>query len=94
MTGTASSRYSGTMETVAAGGDAVETQGNEGRQREAEMMAWGGPYDRTRNIPQYLWQVGDGIPPWRNGHMIAPKVTLAGGRHGYKQKRVGEKSRQ
>ena len=58
------------------------------------MMVEGGPDDRTQNVPRYLRQVGDVIPPWWNGRAIAPEATSAGGFHGEKQKRVDTKRKQ
>ena len=68
-----------------------------GRQRfwdDREMMAEGGPDDRMQNAPRYLRQVGNGIPPWKNGHTITSESTSADGHHREKQKRVGKMRKQ
>ena len=58
------------------------------------MMAEGGMDNRIRNVLRYLRQVGDGIPPRRNGNTITPDVKPDVGLHREKQKRVGKKRKQ
>ena len=47
--------------------------------------------DRTQNKPWYLQQVKYGISPRRNGNVITPEETLAGGCNKKKKNRVGTK---
>ena len=51
-------------------------------QHGGEMMEADGTDARTRNGPHALYKGGDGIPPWRNRHVIEPEAASSGGSHG------------
>ena len=57
------------------------------------MMAEGGMDNRIRNVLRYLRQVGDGIPPRRNGNTITPDVKPGVGLHREKQKESWQKEK-
>ena len=57
-------------------------------------MAEDVPDNSMWNVLRYLWHVGDGIPPHRDGHAITPESTSAGRCHGEKQNSDGKNRNQ